>query len=361
MVDQLAQLDAPEAATSAQQPDPLAGAYDQVRAEAEGRHVTMPLPWIRLSILTRMLHPGTVAVIGGPLGQGKSYLALQILKTVAEAGYRCSYLPLEESRDHHVRRLAAVVDGSFTAVEPGDRARRVLDRHRAVLERLAPCIKQNPFQPERRGHRIVLFRPGWKDVLTWVRHRLTTDRVVVVDPLAQIEFGSWQRQSDFVQEAVAMAAESGNNLILVAHTIKSANPDRLRVADLQGSADLVRLVQSILLLQAHDFRKGIIWRRGGEHDQVIYNRTVMIAKARHGRGADQSVAFTFGPQSPRFEEQGVLDLDDDEIEPDGREGEDALSEGTPQQDCQAAQPASPVVDTAASSAQAEPAASGTFA
>jgi hypothetical protein len=298
--------------------DPLDAVLQEIADEAAGRRRTIPMPWPRLGSLSKLLRPGTVAVIAGPPGNAKSFFALWIGFAADASAVRWSYLPLEESRTFHIRRLAAMLAKEWGPVDDpeddpavADRAREAVQAHRAALARLADGVHENPClpRPDIDG-RARAGDVGWRSVLGWIEHRAERDRVVIVDPFSQIGFDgreAWRAQGDFMREAVGLAAASGATILIVAHTIKKPERDRaLTLGDIQGASELTRLSAAVLLLDAHDEKASPVYRTGGLIGEARHNRTVTIAKARHGKGTGHRIAYAFGRTGPVFDERGVI-------------------------------------------------------
>jgi len=60
------------------------------------------LPWPRLGIASQLLRPGSLAVIGGAPGCGKSFFALACGLAAEATAEDWTYLPLESDRVFHL-------------------------------------------------------------------------------------------------------------------------------------------------------------------------------------------------------------------------------------------------------------------
>jgi hypothetical protein len=58
------------------------------------------------------------------------------------------------------------------------------------------------------------------------------------------------------------------------------------------------------LADDHDWKDTDVWRIGGHRESVQHNRTVIVDKARHGKGA--GLRFAFKMEKPEFCELGVI-------------------------------------------------------
>lgn len=298
--------------------DDLSDMRGELAAQRDGSRRTIPLPWKRLSGLSNALRPGTVCILAGPPGTGKSFFTATIALAVHRAEVPWRYLPLEDRRTDFKWRLLAMLAGDYRMIEDDAEGaawrQENLDRFAAALEDLTPHVCENPRFgcKDANGKTIVPALP-FGSVLDWIRSACEQSaRVLFVDPISQIDFEGrepWKAEAEFIRKALALTADAGATLVLVAHTVKRGGKTAalpLTLEDVQGSAMIARLCHTALILDAHDTKTSAVYRTGGLREDVEHNRTVLIAKARHASGARQRVAFTQRSDAPAFEEHGVI-------------------------------------------------------
>jgi hypothetical protein len=331
-----AKADAPPPARApAREPDlvvPLPEATESALAEefaAEGRgeRQSLPLPWPRVSSAIGGLRPGTVVIIGGPAGYGKSLLAMQAALALQRGGHSWAFLPMEDSRQSWERRALAMLAQSWSvlsdAPDTADYRAELLAEHSKELAALVKHVVENPRLPMRGPDGFTVPPLPYSAVLDWTARALERARVVFIDPLAQIDFPerqSWIGEGDFVRRLVGLAAASGGSIVLVAHTIKRpghAGSLMLTAEDLQGAAALNRLVHTILLLEAHDEKTSQVWQ-GEMKIPAIHDRTMTVAKCRFGPGRGVRVAMRL--YGPHLEELGAIARGEADQGQYGREG-----------------------------------------
>jgi KaiC/GvpD/RAD55 family RecA-like ATPase len=287
-----------------------------IAAELAGERRTIPLPWCRLSDGSQALRPGTVCIVAGPSGVGKSVFVIEIALSVHRAEVPWAYLPLEDRKSDLQRRFLAVLQHDWRIIDDDQegaawRAQQ-LEAHKDTLLELSNHLYENP--------REVTIAPGQIEVkplpastiIDWIGAELRRARVVFVDPLSQIDFDAhnqWKQERELVLKMVGLAANSGGTIVLVAHTVKrpgKAGTLAPTIEDIQGSAAFGRNCHTVLLVDAHDEKNSPVYRDGGVIEGVMHSRTVVIAKTRNGRGPRQRVAYNLSLTEPHFVELGII-------------------------------------------------------
>ena len=289
----------------------------ELEAQSRGERDAVELPWRRLSGMSRALRAGTVCVLAGPPGTGKSFFATHFALAVHRAGHRWAYLPLEDRKTDFLLRVLAVLAGDYRLIEAdpegADYRGRTFERYQEELLAAAAFVSENPRAPLRREDGRVIVPPVPPGaVVEWLRAELERARVAFVDPISQIDFDGrdpWRAEGRFMRECLALAADSGGTIVLVAHTAKrpgKAASLPLTLEDVQGSASFGRNAHTVLLLDAHDQRSVEVLRPHGCRETVEHDRTVVIAKARNAGGGRRRLAYLQGKTAPEFEELGVI-------------------------------------------------------
>lgn len=290
---------------------------DDFSAEGDGLRETLKIStWPNLSRNTNWLRPKTVAVIGGPPGRGKSLFLLEALLQLYHDGIEWNLLPLEDTAADVYRRLLAFLSRSWDVMDT-DAARadiraELITPYAGVMADLAGKVWENPRLPVgEEGKRVVPPLP-YHDVLTWIDAACKRARVVAVDPLAQIDWSGskpWEAQADFIRRVAGLSADTASTIILIAHSAKrpgAAAKESLTAEDIQGAAEITRLAHCVLLWNGHAEKSSNVWRPGALSEPVTHNRTLVIGKARHGRGGGQLIAYTTRDDGPGFIELGVI-------------------------------------------------------
>ena len=285
----------------------------EFEAEQRGERQSIELPWPSVDFGTNALKPGTVTIVGGPAGYGKSFLVLQI---AIHAHSQCTWalLPLEDKRTDWERRALAYMAHTWEVLDgkAGTAANRIAiaEQYRSDLDALIANVWENPTLAKKdKNGRAKVPSYAYQEALDWTAKALESRRLVIIDPLAKIEFPGfqpWQAEKDFVRQLVGIASHSGGSVILVVHTVKrtgAAALAPLTAEDLQGAAELNRLVQTVLLLEFHGPRVSDV-RRNGFTGEVNHTRTLAIGKARFGPGMGERNAMSMS--NAAFEELGVI-------------------------------------------------------
>ena len=289
----------------------------EAERQAQGQMVSIDTPWRSLNRGSDCLRPGTVCVLSGPTKVGKSYFIMNLISAIHQQGVSWRYLPLEDDRSQWCWRMLAIIEGNYnitsTKQEYGDLRQQAVARSGAILESYARNVTQNPRAGVRMvdGKAVVPELP-YQMVTDWAARAVSEARVVVIDPLAQIDFNGRdiaREESALVRQLLGCVAGKESTIILVTHVVKrpgSAAAVQLSADDVQGAVNLTRLPQTTLILDAHDAKESDVHCTGGLIKKVMHNRTLLIAAARNAGGTRSRIAFNQSADRPHFEELGVI-------------------------------------------------------
>ncbi len=291
-------------------------------AERDGRINPVRLPWPLLNVaLGHGLSGGCVTIVTGSPGTAKSYFLLNLLLAADKAGFVWRLLPLEDSAEVWLKKYLAVhVNDWGVASLPekdskrewqisGDKKLKAFGVHRSLLEHLhANCIAENPRLPVTVNGVLTTPDAGYRDILEFVRCEAVNNDIIAIDCLSQITFGNdgrdFAQHEIFIRELMGIAAASGSNIILVAHSTKSAAKYGIggTIDAVQGSALFTRLAHNVITIARHDEVESCVMHRSAP---VRHNLTVTVSKCRNGPG-NGSFAFDLTPPGPNFIEYGLI-------------------------------------------------------
>lgn len=289
-----------------------------VAEQLAGKITTIPLPWSRLSSGTNALREGTVTIICGASKVGKSFFAMNIVRSIHENGIKWAYLPLEDSKKDWTWRIMAILENNFSMVcddkSSAELRKEVILKRGPEIMSYLESVTQNPrLESDTINGKKVRRKVTPESTLKWTEAQARSGkRVIFIDPLVQISFGGfnrWEQEETFMQDLCGIAADYKVSLVIVSHTRKKNSDDsgELTVEDMQGSAAFGRLCHtSILLGSTHEMEEREIVRPGGEIEKVMSNRTCVVGAARNGSGSRSKLAFVVDPGSPVFKEIGYL-------------------------------------------------------
>ncbi len=273
-----------------------------------GERRAVPWPWDRLTAGTRALMPGTVTVVCGDPGDGKSFFLLQCMRYWRRNGERVAVLEMERDRGYHLFRLLAqeaqsseLLNDEWVRANPIS-SRGHLASHQRTLDELGPCLW------DRGSKRMTL-----DHVKDWIEHRISEGyRVVAVDPITKADAGEnrWVQDEEFV-DAVKLIVERANvSLVMVSHPRKGGS-FKGGMDDLAGGKAFANFTDCVLWMRRHEPAKELtVWVEGAMgrlKESVKANREMMIFKARDGPGGGGSIAFRFSRSTLTFEELGPVD------------------------------------------------------
>ncbi len=264
-----------------------------------GRRKSVAWPWPLVTALSRALLPGTVTLLCGDPGSGKSFFLLQSAIQWAASGESMAILEMEEDRTYHLRRALALLDrngrlfdDSWIAGHPAE-AREAHRRHERVLDELGMRMSESP---------DAMKLPAVAD---WIEARARAGvRIIVVDPItaAATSDKPWNDDLAFVMRAKAVAKETGASIVLAIHPKKAPQSGKPQgLSDMAGGAAYQRFAQCVLWLQA--FMPKSLSTADGDR---LCNRGLVILKSRNGPGHGTRIAMNFDGATLSFTEHGVI-------------------------------------------------------
>jgi hypothetical protein len=273
--------------------------------------------WPIFSRMTQALINGTITMVVGDPGVGKTFWILQNMLGWIEHGQNPACLFIEKNRRFHTHRLLAQLEGKGCFVDfdwvkaNPDEVVQAMTRHSKAIDQVGSHIWSEP------QSRLTLGAVG-----AWIRERAREKhRVIVVDPITAADAGDsrWRADEDFVLGLEKVVTETQSSLILVTHPKKGNRPGQPTGHDQAGGAAFFRFSDTdIWINRIKKPRK--VWLRRGRDDQPWQESTNLffqVHKSRNGRSAGLEFAFTFA-DGLKFAEQGVVikdaKTDDDELE-----------------------------------------------
>jgi KaiC/GvpD/RAD55 family RecA-like ATPase len=260
--------------------------------------------------------PGSVVVVCGDPGVGKTYLLLDCLRYWTANDVDASVFFLEEDRKFYLRRLLAQQEGDarYTQLawwkEHPDQVRAAMARQREAIDTLGARITV----AGERG-RVDLGK-----LTAWLHDELRSGRrVVAIDPITAAYAGAdrWLADDVFLMETKALVSRYNASLVLVTHprkgnvTLKSGH-------DMAAGAAYFRFSSTALWINrtAKPKRYHVATLHGPSTCDT--DTTVQIHKAREGKARGQEIAMSFG-DGLHFAEHGIVTGESDE-EPEDTNG-----------------------------------------
>lgn len=297
--------------------EPVGGSVElhrQIEDTIAGKRRTVAMPWACTSNLSRAFLPGTLTILCGDPGSGKSFWLMELLRWLHRNGVKVAAFMLEEDKAYHLTRALAqeeedhnFIDTEWVRQNPS-LTREAYARHRAFLDTFAPAIDASADA-----------EISHESLLVWIRRKAEAGcRIIAIDPItaAATSDKPWQDDRVFVMKAKLIAREFGCSIVLVTHPRISKNR-KGGLDDLAGGAAFPRFAQTVLWLVRHESPKRFKVRTHYGNFIAAVNRSLRLGKTRNGAGAGLEIAFQFNPTSLCFTEHGPVIKD----EPDADEPE----------------------------------------
>ena len=280
-----------------------------LRAEADGRRRAVAWPWPLVGRATQALIPGTITLVVGDPGSGKSLWMLEALAHWHDAGLGVAYYALERKRAEHLKRALAQRTGAAWLTNLGETARRPDEamaahaEHAGWIDRFGRTIRT----PGDAG--VTL-----DELARWTAARAAEGaRLVSIDPITVADTGPrpWDDARRFLRDAGRAVERHSASLVLVTHPAKTKGRPSggLRtLEDLAGGTTWARFADSVVWLERHDEPRAVTVRDAAfpVPQHVESERTLRMLKARHGPGSGWQLAVTMDAATLRFHELGAI-------------------------------------------------------
>ncbi|WP_019608835.1 DnaB-like helicase C-terminal domain-containing protein [Nocardiopsis sp. CNS-639] len=229
------------------------------------------LPYTRLHAMVPFLEEGSLTTIAGPTGEGKTTLALDLLRHAAAAGHRTLYLHSSQNEEGiRVRLLAAEAEVSNTQIRTND-----LDPQ--ARQRLEQAQQRMGTWPLDLRHRSAWTLEAIRNEAGWGNHDL-----VIVDDTDQISVPETPLAERFFHiSATLRELPAGETPAVVAVT--QMDPPGEHAGGFTGEERLRQLghryplAQDSSLVILTDLRDAALFRRGSG-----LRLSMHVAKNRHG-------------------------------------------------------------------------------
>jgi len=262
------------------------------------RRQILKMPWGITGKLTNCLQPGTITVFCGTPGASKSFAVLELLAFVSQPA---AIFELEDNKGFHLLRCLA----QKTEL-PGLTNPDWIEQNPAIAE---AAHAENAEWLTQIGRAIDANGGGqvtYDNLISWALGRTRTGcKLLIIDPVTAIQHKTkqtWTEDNDFLQKTKRIAVDYGAAVLLVTHPAKTQGTPGME--SLAGGAAFSRFSQTILWLEAHDYKTSDVRFPCG-CSQVNHNRTLHILKARLGQGQGIRVACTF-TDNLRLLEHGAI-------------------------------------------------------
>jgi len=277
---------------------------DYIDGVCAGRIFNVPWPsWPHLTRQTQANLPGSVTMITGEPGVGKTFLGLQCIRDWHANGYEPAAFFVEKNRRFYSMRLLAQIMGSGGYVDHDwikghpKEVSEALAGHGQYIDLIGKCIHTEPKE------RVTL-----PSLIGWIRQMASAGkRMILVDPITAVSAGNdrWTKDEDFMLAAQNIAASHDVSVVLVSHPRKGNRPGEATMHDQAGGAAFSRFVDTSIWVQRckKPKRVEVLTPCGPAVDE--YSIFFHLLKTRDGKGAGRAIAFRFG-EGLAFAEQGLV-------------------------------------------------------
>jgi KaiC/GvpD/RAD55 family RecA-like ATPase len=277
----------------------------QFAKEISGAIERVRLPWPMLDEASRPLMAGSICVIAGTPGAGKSWFVSAIALNLIRSGIRVASLALEEQLEWHQRRALAAISGESFVLDPEkvkarpDETRAIFDAHRDEIDRFSASLTARPCM------RVL-------EIIEWAKKSMQDGcRVIIIDPITLANpagMKPYEADALVMTRLGELVCKHNATCVLVSHPRKQIGrafgPPSLD--DLAGGTVIARACASALWISSLP-RDCVVCaeREDGSHVVQPAHKSVRVIKSRNAPAHDGAAfAFTFHRLS--FSEVGMI-------------------------------------------------------
>lgn len=252
---------------------------------------------------TAALLPGTVTVIGGSPGCGKSLFLTQCLEFWYRQDVKCKYIALEDDAAHHANRILAQMMEN----------RKVLSVR--GMREYAYDIDEymNGHEEDLVGVLDSIWAPGKMQNLVELPDRVAEHindgaRIVMIDPVTAAQASSKRYVDDgvFIGKLHEVIQGSDCSVIVCTHFAKGATNAMPALDDLAGGAAYSRLTQTVLHLHRYYPQQTLQIEGGFGEVAMGVDHVMRILKSRNANGLGREIALELGRDDLKFREIGMI-------------------------------------------------------
>lgn len=289
---------------------------DFLEEQIAGRYRAIPFEFHALSSSSNAMLPGTVTVICGDPGDGKSFLLLQCANHWQQnENTKVAIFALEDDKRYHLMRATAqiarnskLLNHVWVMANP-DKARDMQRSASGAIDDMGIEMWDAPDRP------IAL-----SELSAWVEERCKDGyRIIAIDPITATSTSEarFQDDLDFVITVKILARRYEVSIILITHP-KKGRKNAIGMDELAGGAAYSRFTHTVLWIKRHKKPEMVtVLDDGGLMNintkrMAEINRTINLSKVRNGPGAGRNIGFMFDHETLRFTEVGfIVDEKDD--------------------------------------------------
>jgi hypothetical protein len=298
-------------------PVDAAAAIDEYDAGVKaGRIKTLKTPWANLTTLARPLVPGSITMLYGTAGFGKSLWLLQLSYSLFAAGIPVRLYMLENDHRKHCNRLYCQLAGNSKLddddwIEASNgQVEAVRAPHRETVRAFGRCMSTS-----------LSARVTYNDLIAWIERGCDEGvRYFAVDPITHAAQNDkpWIADPKFIDQAREHLEKHHASLVVMTHPTKG-DGKRNTTAVMSGSKAFFDFTDCVLRMDRPE--KDVVVRvvtEAGSYN-TFANRTITIEKARNGRGTGSRIGLKFDNDTFLCTELGLVLKDSKKAKEQGYE------------------------------------------
>lgn len=280
--------------------------YIEERTSSSFKPITTPFAVLNQQAFGESgIEAGSVVLLGGSPGSGKTWFALQMIQHFNRSGVKSESLFMESSRRMYTQRVLGVVSGNPDVMSTKYMGSLTQDEKRSLMMHYSDEANEilKTITTKEKGQKI-----DYDYVFNWASKAVMNGtEVLIIDPITYANNSDkpWMADQEITKKLAELMEQFGRRCFIITHMRKEVKKTDSVLDQFAGGKGFVRFATHALLLSRDNDHGTVLDEKGIELDSA-WNKSINIAKTRDAIGEHETIAYTYSKRTLRFTERGLI-------------------------------------------------------